>query len=88
MIPLYRHFAKDNEHGLDFSDDMLYQLYDNESKGVGKIDPRNGFAHGKKIMSITIEMWKEDMWITLFPWELFEDPNLPDWWLLKVLSKK
>lgn len=88
MYPIYEHFASDLRDELDFSEDMLYQLYDNESKGIGFVDPLNGYAHGKKIMNISIEMWKEDLWITLFPWELLEDENLPTWWVLKVLSKK
>lgn len=86
MVPLYRHFAREWEEELDFSDDMLYELYLNESKGIGSISRTNGFAHGKKILSITVEMWKEDLWITLFPWELFEDPQLPDWWIISVFS--
>ena len=88
MIPIYEHFAREWCDELDFSDDMLYQLYDNESQGIGKVHPKNGYAHGKKMMSITIEMWKEDMWITIFPWELFEDENLPNWWILKIFSIK
>ena len=86
MIPLYRYFAREWEEELDFSDEMLYELYLNESKGIGSISRTNGFAHGKKILSITVEMWKEDLWITLFPWELFEDPQLPDWWIISVFS--
>lgn len=86
MIPIYEHFAREWRDELDFSDDMLYQLYENESKGIGIIDPKNGFAHGKKILSITVEMWKEDLWITIFPWELIEDPDIPTWWILKIFS--
>jgi len=31
-------------------------------------------------------MWKEDLDKTLWLHELYEDPNLPDWWLDKVFK--
>jgi hypothetical protein len=73
---------------LDFSDDMLWELYQYESNGVGKVSPQNGYGQGKKWMDVAVAQWREDLWRTLFPWELYEDPNLPDWWLDKVLCTK
>lgn len=71
---------------MDFSDEALYDLYDYASQGIGTVKPDNGYAVGKKMMDVTITMWREDMWITLFPWELYEDGNYPHWWLDKVLG--
>ena len=88
MIPLYEYFGKGYE-GLDWSDNALYSLYHYESigRGFGDIKPDNGYAHGKKILSITVAMWKEDLYITLWPWELYEDPSLPHWWLDSVFKR-
>jgi hypothetical protein len=86
MVPLYRYFAREWSHCLDFSDDALYEMYDNESCGIGTISPDNGFYHGKKWMNVTIAMWREDMCITLWPHELYDDPDLPHWWLDKMFK--
>lgn len=38
-------------------------------------------------MDITIAMWREDIQQGLLTkFELYEDPNLPDWWLDRVLK--
>jgi len=71
---------------MDWSDKALTQLYVYESLGKGSIEANNGFALGKKMIDVALAQWKEDMYITLFPFELYEDPNLPDWWLDKVLG--
>lgn len=85
MAVLYRHFARDWEHCLDFSDEAMVEMYNWESYG-GSVSKTNGFAHGKKWLNVCVAMWKEDIAkCTLFKWELYDDPNLPDWWLDKVL---
>lgn len=81
MVPLYRHFARDWEHVLDFSEDALYEMYDHESRGIGHPRPDNGYHHGKKWMSVTVAMWREDMFSTIWPFEIYEDDAYPHWWL-------
>ena len=81
MVPLYRYFARDWVDCLDFSEDALYDMYFHESQGLGHPKPDNGFHHGKKWLSVAVAQWLEDLWVTVFPWELYEDENLPDWWL-------
>ncbi len=71
---------------MDFTEDALFDLYVYESTGQGVVKPDNGYANGKKWMDVAVAQWKEDLWRTLWPWELYEDPDLPDWWLDKVLG--
>ena len=85
MSVLYRHFARDWEHLLDFSDEALVEMYNSESYGT-PVSQTNGFMHGKKWMDVNITMWKEDIERgLLFKKELYSDPCLPHWWLDKVL---
>lgn len=86
MIPIYELFGSPY-NDLDWSDASLLELYEYESTGKGSVNPKNGFAHGKKIMDITVANWKEDMFVTLFPNELYEDDRIPNWWLDKVLKE-
>lgn len=86
MVPIYRHFARHWESCLDFSDDALYEMYLHESRGQGTISPTNGYHHGKKWMDVAVAQWREDLGRTLFRFELYEDENLPRWWLDKVLG--
>jgi hypothetical protein len=86
MVPIYETFVRDFRDGLDFSEDMLYELYNSESYG-GRCSPRNGYHHGKKWMDVTVAMWREDIRLgTLFRFELYQDPTFPDWWLDRVLA--
>ncbi len=71
---------------MDFTEEALYDLYIYESTGQGKVRSDNGYANGKKWMDVAVAQWREDLWRTLMPWELYLDPNLPDWWLDKVLG--
>jgi hypothetical protein len=71
---------------MDFSDDALYDLYIYESTGKGRVLANNGFANGKKWMDVAVAQWREDMWTILHPTELYDDPNLPHWWLDKVFG--
>lgn len=87
MVPIYEIFVRDFRSGLDFSEDMLYELYNNESYGGVQCSPKNGYFHGKKWMDVSIQMWREDIAKgLLFKFELYEDPLFPHWWLDKVLS--
>jgi hypothetical protein len=88
IVPLYRYFGRHWEHCLDFSDDALFDLYTYESTGRGQVKPDNGFANGKKWMDVAVAQWREDFGNTLWVFELYEDPDLPDWWLDKVLGTK
>ena len=88
MVPLYELFSRDFKECLDFSEDMLYELYHSESFG-GRCSPKNGYYHGKKWLSVTVAMWREDIRLgNLFPLELYRDPQFPHWWLDNVLSKR
>lgn len=88
MIPIYEHFARPWEHCLDFSDDMLNEMYLHESRGEGTISPKNGYYQGKKWMNVTVAMWHEDAGITLFVHELYEEYPDWHWWLDRVLGRK
>lgn len=86
MSELYRYFSKDWEHVLDYSDQALLDLYNQESYG-GHVDSKNGFAVGKKWLNVYVSAWKESIREgTLFIHELYEDPGLPHWWLDNVLK--
>jgi hypothetical protein len=87
MIDVYGIFTRDIEEHLDFSDDMLLEMYQAESVG-GDCHHRNGFYHGKKFMDVSVKMWREDMSKgTLFLCELYDDPLLPNWWLDKIFGR-
>ena len=89
MVPIYRIFSRDFESCLDFSDDMLYEHYEHESRGLGVCSPRNGFFYGKKYMDVAVASWREDIRLgTLLLFELYQDNTFPLWWLDKVFSKE
>jgi hypothetical protein len=86
MSEMYRIFASDYIDCCDFSDEALIELYNVESYG-GRTHPMNGFAVGKKWLSVTVKMWKEDISQgLLFKHELYDDPKFPHWWLDSVLK--
>jgi hypothetical protein len=88
MVPIYEIFVRDFKSGLDFSEDMLYEQYLNESVG-GECSRNNGYHYGKKYMDVTIKMWREDISLgNLFLFELYDDPTFPDWWLDRVFNKR
>ena len=89
MVPVYRIFVRDFESCLDFSEDMLYEHYEHESRGQGVCSPKNGFYHGKKWMDVSVASWREDIRLgTLLIFELYRDDTFPHWWLDKVFSKE
>lgn len=99
MTELYRSFT-DPENDLDFSDKALKEMYDYESKGIGKLDiytqhneylltgkKVNGFFVGKRWLDITVKMWLED--VKKPGWffyieELYKE--FPDWFLNKIFK--
>ena len=95
---IYRHFATSetkNKDLLDFSDKAKQEMFDFETYGKGNIDFQeifynkkiNGYAYGKKMMDITISMWREDIpQGLLYKSELYSDGNFSHWWLKKVLK--
>ena len=87
MSEVYKHFSKDWKHCLDYSEESMLELYYSESYG-DECSYDNGFYIGKKYLNLTVAMWKEDISKGyLFKNELYEDYNLPDWWLDKVLKR-
>ena len=71
---------------LDFSEEAEVSLFNHESYGTS-LSPNNGFAVGKRYLNLNVTMWREDIrrgW--LFKHELYEDPELPHWWLDSVLG--
>jgi len=87
MSQIYKHFSKDWKHCLDYSEESMLELYYSESYG-DSVSDNNGFYIGKKWLNVFVDMWKEDLKKGfLFKFELYEDPDLPDWWLDKVLKK-
>lgn len=86
MSEVYRIFARDWEHVLDFSDEMLIELYNAESYG-GHVSRTNGFAVGKSYLGVHVTMWKEDMAKgLLFKFELYDDGMFPHWWLDSIFK--
>ena len=79
---------------LDFSDKAKEEAYLFESRGIGVKDDSifnqeniNGFLYGKRMMDITVKMWKEDIpQGLLFLSELYSD--FPHWWLDKIFNRK
>lgn len=89
MSELYRIFAADWQHVLDFSDEALVELYNYESYGGSTPAQNNGFAHGKKWLNLHVSEWKEMIAEgLLFKCELYEDPKYANyhWWLDRVLA--
>lgn len=86
MSEIYRIFAEDWKHVLDFSDDALLELYNYESYG-GSVNSKNGFAVGKKYLNLHVTDWKEEIKQgLLFKHELYQDEKFPTWWLDNILD--
>ena len=87
MCEVYKHFSKDWNDCSDYSEDSMLELFLSESYGDVSCNQLNGYYIGKKMLNVTVAMWKEDIkYGTLFKCELYDDPDLPDWWLDKVLK--
>lgn len=86
MCEVYRLFSKDWEHIGDFSEESMLELYKSESYGT-PVSELNGYYIGKRWLSVTVAMWKEDIeQKLLFKHELYEDGRFPKWWLDSVMS--
>lgn len=86
MCSVYEHFSLPWKHLCEYGSDAMLELYYSESYG-DPVSPTNGYYLGKKQLNITVSMWKEDIARgLLFTKELYDDPNLPDWWLDKVFK--
>lgn len=84
MSEIYRKFCPPEFEG-DFSEAAALEMFEHESKGVGRPSPRNGFAQGKKWMDVTVAMWRKDIMIGLLrKFELYED--YPRQWVDRVLA--
>jgi hypothetical protein len=71
----------------DFSDEAIQELRQHETFGEIECKHTNGFYHGKWLSSLTVSMWREDINKKyLFKWELYDNPDFPDWWLDSVLK--
>jgi hypothetical protein len=81
-------FSNDWKDHHDYGEDMLIELYNQESYG-GRVSPRNGYALGKKWLGVQVTMWKEDIQQgNLYLWELYEDEKFPHWWLDNVFREQ
>jgi len=97
MCEVYRIFGQEFE-GLDFSDQAMLDMFNSESNGSVTPTPNNGFAQGKKWLSVQVAMWKEDMIVTvedmldskktLCIGELYADGKYPHWWLDSVFKQE
>lgn len=88
MSEIYKRFANDWQ-GLDFSQEALEQMYLHDSNGTVKFnisETKNGYFIGKYWMSVTINMWKEDIKKgLLLVNELLEGEDaFPEWFIKKI----
>lgn len=87
MAEVYRIFSRHWEHVLDFSDEALLNMYNNESYGTLNDLTNNGYAEGKKWLDVHVTYWREDIRSGMLSRsELYEDPLFPHWWLDRVLQ--
>lgn len=86
MCEIYKIFANDWKDGLDFSEEMMLELYYSESYG-DEASPHNGYYVGKRYLNLQVNMWKEDIKKGyLFKHELYNDDIFPHWWLDKIFK--
>lgn len=86
---LYKEFSllDDWNDRYEYTNEHMVELYQQESCGVTRCSDNNGFLNGKRVMSITVEMWKEDIESgLLFKYELYED-WYPHWWLDSIFKE-
>lgn len=87
MCEVYRYFSRSWKHYLDYSEESMLELFISESYGDVKCKDTNGYYVGKKWLSVSVAMWKEDVSKgLLFKQELYDDPDLPHWWLDNVFK--
>jgi len=84
---VYKYFSRSWLECSDYSEESMLELFLSESYGDVHCKPSNGYYIGKKMLNVTVAMWKEDIERgLLFKRELYDDNDLPDWWLDKVLK--
>lgn len=84
MAEIYKRFIPDSLE-VDLSEQAALDMFLHEN---GQPLPQrkilNGFAIGKKWMSVTIDLWKQDIKDKLlFVFELLED-DYPEWFLKSI----
>lgn len=90
MAEIYKLFSPPS---YDFSEKAKQEAYLFESKGIGnkeigifQEEKINGYLYGKKMLNITVTMWKEDIEKGLLSMqELYQD-KFPRWWLNKIFN--
>ena len=92
MCEVYKFFSRNWSHLCDYSEESMIEMYTFETYGIGNPDTTNGYFLGKKWMGVTIGMWLEDLpegyvLSQHFKNQLYDDPDLPNWWLDKVLKQ-
>jgi len=88
MYEVYKYFSRDWENCLDYSEESMLEIYISESYGDTECKDNNGYYVGKKWCNVVIKMWKEDIESgILFKCELYNDPEIPDWFIDKVFKK-
>lgn len=83
LRPVYDHFGREFTD-LDFSDGAFEEMYRYESSGGETPDKSNGYFQAKRMIDITVAMWREDLGGLITREELAGE--YPDWWLDKVLG--
>lgn len=81
---MYKRFAEDRP--CDFSLFALQEMFLHDSYGKPQIDiesTNNGFFIGKFWMSVTINMWKEDINDGLLSVDELKN-DFPDWFIKKI----
>jgi len=80
---IYKKFSRDC---FDFSDSALSEMFLHDSLGMPDIsieNTNNGYFIGKFWMSVTINMWKEDLNDRLLTAEELRN-DFPDWFLKRI----
>jgi len=86
MCEVYKYFSRSWSHICDYDEESMMEMFVYETFGEGRPNNTNGYFLGKKWMDVSVEMWKEDIEQRLLTkFELYDDPEIPNWWLDKVL---
>lgn len=76
----YQHLAKNFCENLNYSQENLENCYLWESQGKQISFENNGYAIGKRLLNLNINMWKEDIQKGLLNiFELEADSTIPKW---------
>ena len=94
MACMYRRFARAAYSDCDFSKQALMDAYEFESRGRGRLaggvfeNTNNGYPIGKKLVNISVAMWKEDIEAPGYPKVLTRHELstwYPRWFLRKII---